>query len=225
MFFGAFPIVYQDHRGWNEGIGGLAFVGLAVGIMIGILYMFPENQRYQKIVDRHAETPESRLLTSMIGCIAIPIGIFWFAWTNAPDIHWIVSIIAQVPFGFGFVLVYISVQEYLVDAYTIYAASVLAANTMFRSAFGAIFPLFTNVRELRPLVFILIDRSLQYMYENLGDHWASSVPGFLAVACVPFPFLFYRYGERIRARCMYAKEASTAARQLQQVGGGVIEES
>jgi hypothetical protein len=157
MFFGAFPIVYQDHRGWNEGIGGSAFVGLAVGIFIGILYMFPENQRYQKIVDRHAETPESRLPTSMIGCIAISIGIFWFAWTNAPHIHWIVSIIVQAPFGFGFVLVYISVQEYLVDAYTIYAASVLAANTMFRSAFGAVFPLFTNVRELCPLVFILID--------------------------------------------------------------------
>jgi hypothetical protein len=63
------------------------------------------------------------------------------------------------------------------------------------------------------------------MYESLGDHWASSIPGFLAVACVPFPFLFYHYGERIRARCMYAKEASIAAHQLQQVGGGVIEES
>lgn len=62
-----------------------------------------------------------------------------------PFRHWLVSIAAQVPFGFGFVLIYISVQEYLVDAYTIYAASVLAANTIFRSAFGAIFPLFTNV--------------------------------------------------------------------------------
>ena len=153
MFFGAFPIVYQEHRGWDEGIGGLSFCGIAVGILLGIGYMFPENQRYQKIVDRREETPESRLPPSIVGSIAIPIGIIWFAWSNSPSVHWLVSVAAQVPFGFGFVLVYISVQEYLVDAYTIYAASVLAANTIFRSAFGAVFPLFTNVRKLAvPLV-------------------------------------------------------------------------
>ncbi|KAL8788643.1 MAG: hypothetical protein Q9213_001571 [Squamulea squamosa] len=147
MFFGAFPIVYQTHRGWSEGIGGLSFCGIALGILFGILYMFPENIRYQKIVDRHEETPETRLPPSIIGSIAIPISIFWFAWSNDPSVHWVVSLAAQVPFGFGFVLVYISVQEYLVDAYTVYAASVLAANTIFRSAFGAVFPLFTNVRN------------------------------------------------------------------------------
>jgi len=63
------------------------------------------------------------------------------------------------------------------------------------------------------------------MYENLGDHWASSIPGFLAVCCIPFPFLFYHYGERIRARCVYAREASNAARQLQQIGRSEVEEA
>ena len=212
MFFGAFPIVYQEHRGWNEGIGGLSFCGIAVGILLGILYMFPENQRYQKIVDRREEAPESRLPPSIVGSIAIPIGIIWFAWSNSPSIHWLVSIAAQVPFGFGFVLVYISVQEYLVDAYTIYAASVLAANTIFRSAFGAVFPLFTNVRKSDdPLVddvTWLTDESWKYMYRNLGDHWASSVPAFLALGCVPFPILFYHYGRRVRAKCQYAAIAA-----------------
>jgi hypothetical protein len=82
---------------------------------------------------------------SLVGCVAIPIGLFWFAWTNSPSYHWLISIAAQIPFGFGFVLVYISVQNYLVDAYTIYSASVLAANAMLRSVFGATFPLFTGV--------------------------------------------------------------------------------
>jgi hypothetical protein len=85
---------------------------------------------------------------SLVGCVAIPIGLFWFAWTNSPSVHWLVSIAAQTFFGFGFVLVYISIQNYLVDAYTIYAASVLAANTMLRSIFGAAFPLFTSVSYL-----------------------------------------------------------------------------
>ena len=46
------------------------------------------------------------------------------------------------------------------------------------------------------------------MYQNLGIHWASSIPAFLALACVPFPFLFYKYGEPIRMKCKYAAEAA-----------------
>jgi hypothetical protein len=46
------------------------------------------------------------------------------------------------------------------------------------------------------------------MYENLGVQWASSIPAFLALACVPFPFLFFRYGSQIRMKCKYAAEAA-----------------
>jgi hypothetical protein len=81
-------------------------------------------------------------------------------------------------------------MNYLIDAYTIYAASVLAANSVLRSLFGAAFPLFTV-----------------QMYNNLGIHWASSIPAFLALACTPFPFVFYKYGKKIRMKCKYAKEA------------------
>ena len=52
------------------------------------------------------------------------------------------------------------------------------------------------------------------MYKDLGIHWASSIPAFLAVACVPFPFLFYRYGEKIRAKCKYTSEASNVLQQI-----------
>lgn len=73
----------------------------------------------------------------------------------------------------------------------IYAASALAANSVLRSIFGAAFPLFTTA-----------------MYNNLGIHWASCVPAFLAVACLPFPFLFYKYGGAIRMKCKFAAEAA-----------------
>jgi len=54
------------------------------------------------------------------------------------------------------------------------------------------------------------------MYESLGIHWASSIPAFLSLACVPFPFLFYKYGAQIRARCVYSAKAEAAMRALQQ---------
>lgn len=52
------------------------------------------------------------------------------------------------------------------------------------------------------------------MYENLGIHWASSIPAFLALACVPFPFLFYKYGEAIRLKCKYAAVAAAVLEEI-----------
>ena len=38
MLFGAFPIVYQQNRGWSPGIGGLSFIGVAVGMAFAVCY-------------------------------------------------------------------------------------------------------------------------------------------------------------------------------------------
>jgi hypothetical protein len=73
----------------------------------------------------------------------------------------------------------------------VYAASVLAANSVLRSLFGTAFPLFTT-----------------RMYKSLGNQWASSIPVFLVLGCLPFPFLFHKYGQQIRSRCKYASEAA-----------------
>ncbi|KAM0723234.1 hypothetical protein Q7P37_001434 [Cladosporium fusiforme] len=201
MLFGAFPIVYQQNRGWSPGIGGLAFIGVAVGMMIAVAYSIWDNKRYAKISDENQgfAPPESRLPPTMLGGIAVPVGLFWFAWTNAPGVHWVVSILAGVPFGFGMVLIFLGMMNYLIDAYTIFAASVLAANSVLRSLFGAAFPLFTS-----------------QMYANLGIHWASTIPAFLALACVPMPFLFYKYGPRIRESCKFAAQSAAFMWKLQQ---------
>lgn len=200
MMFGAFPIVFQEGRGWSQGIGGLAFLGVAVGMIIGVIYTIPDNKRYIRVAAKSPggkAPPEARLSPGMLASLFLPVGLFWFAWTNYSSIHWIVPIMAGAPFGFGMVLVFLSIMNYLIDAYTIYAASVLAANSVLRSLFGAIFPLFTT-----------------QMYANLGIHWASSVPAFLALMCVPFPFLFYKYGAGIRKRCKYSAEATKAMENM-----------
>ncbi|KAG2427666.1 hypothetical protein HXX76_012315 [Chlamydomonas incerta] len=201
LLFAAFPIVYQRGYGWSPGVGGLSFVGVAVGMMCAIVYTIFDNRRYVRISREHhgMAPPESRLPPSIIGSLAIPAGLFMFAFTNDPSIPWIVSEIATVPFGFGMVLVFLSISNYLVDSYLIYAASVLAASAVLRSLFGAAFPLFAG-----------------QMYADLGIHWASAIPAFLALACVPFPILFYKYGARIRQRCKYSAEAIAFLEQRMQ---------
>lgn len=201
MLFDAFPIVFQEIRGWSQGIGSLPFLAVMIGMMIAVGINMYDNKRYVCIHKQHNgfAPPEARLPPTMWGGLAIPIGLFWFAWTNYPSIPWIVSVLAAAPFGFGMVLVFLGIMNYLIDAYTIYAASVLAANSIIRSCFGAVFPLFTT-----------------YMYQNLGIHWASCIPAFLAVVCVPFPFFFYRYGHAVRRKCKYAAEADDFIRSLAQ---------
>ncbi|GFF48458.1 MFS multidrug transporter, putative [Aspergillus udagawae] len=198
MFMSAMPIVYNEQRGWSEGIGGLAFMGIAVGIILGLAYaIYDNNRRYTKLLLSKSATAESRLPPAIVGAVALPVGMFAFAWTNYPRIHWSVSIILSAPFGFGCVLVILPIINYLIDAYTIYAASVLAAAAIFRSIVGAVFPLFTT-----------------QMYDSLGIHWASSLPAFLTLACMPFPFVMYRYGGALRMKCKYAFEAADMMRRM-----------
>ncbi|KAK7211024.1 hypothetical protein V2G26_018202 [Clonostachys chloroleuca] len=197
MFLGAFPIVYQEQRGWGEGIGGLSFIGMMVGMIIGLGYLVAFDVSYRKKGGN--QPPEARLPPALVGSVCIPIGMFSFAWTTFPSIHWSASITLSSLFGFGMVLEFVSLLNYIIDAYVIYAASALAATAMMRSFFGTAFPLFTSK-----------------MYHGLGVHWASSIPAFLTLVCMPFTFWLIRKGPEIRMKCKYAKEAAKILAELQE---------
>jgi uncharacterized iron-regulated membrane protein len=49
------------------------------------------------------------------------------------------------------------------------------------------------------------------MFERLGTQWALTLLAFLALAFMPVPFLFYFYGDRIRARSTFAPGHKAAA--------------
>ena len=119
MLFGAFPIVFQQQRGWSPGISGLAFLGVLVGFIIALAYtIFYENPRYNRRLQAEGGwlPAEQRLPPAIIGGILLPIGLFSFAWTAAPArIHWIAPIICSAPFGCGMVLVFLSCFNYLID--------------------------------------------------------------------------------------------------------------
>ena len=75
------------------------------------------------------------------------------------------------------------VQNYLLDSYLRYAASVTAALAVLRSLLGALLPL----------------GGLQ-MYNAMGLGWGNSLLGFISLALIPIPVLFYIHGERLRKR-------------------------
>ncbi|KAL4913144.1 major facilitator superfamily domain-containing protein [Aspergillus aurantiobrunneus] len=86
LCFGAFPIVFQSQRHWNQGVAGLAFLGVMAGMLGAILYSILDNKRYIRTQNHHAgyAPPEARLPPCLVGSIAVPNGLFWFAWTTFP---------------------------------------------------------------------------------------------------------------------------------------------
>ena len=170
-------------------VGVLKMVGLRIASRCPSARAWSSRirSRARRAGDPGGAAPEQRLPPSLVGSVLLPIGLFWFAWTNGPNVHWVVPIIASAPFGAGMIFVFLSSLNYLIDSYTVYAASVLAANSILRSLFGAAFPLFT-----------------EQMYAGCGYQWASMILFFMALACCGIPFLFWKYGAKIREKSKYA---------------------
>ena len=123
MFFSAIPIVFQGSRGWNQGTAGLPFVGVAIGVCLATLLAGVESKRYVRLCAAMAEKgatvePETRLSTAMAGSIVLPIGLFLFAWTTFPSVHWIAPVIGALLFSCGLILVFMSQMSYLIDTCT-----------------------------------------------------------------------------------------------------------
>jgi MFS family permease len=194
-FFAAFPYVFEGVYHFNLGEGGLSFLGIGIGCVLATTtYILLDRIMYQKRTralqatgDMTPLDPEHRLYAAMIGSFLLPLGLFWFAWTARADIHWIVPMIATIPFACGNLLVFCSAVLYLIDTYgPLMGASAMAANGLLRYTLGAVFPLFT----------------LQ-MYHKLGISWATSLLGFVTVALLPIPWVLWKFGPRIRAKSAY----------------------
>ncbi|OAA73402.1 Major facilitator superfamily domain, general substrate transporter [Cordyceps fumosorosea ARSEF 2679] len=200
MFTSITPL-FQRQYGFDGIHAGLAFLGLGVGSMLGVGYFSSASDRYMKKKAREAGEaaavdeelarrpsvsamkPEHRLPPLRIGAVLLPVGLFIYGWTAQYKVHWIVPIIGTAIMGVGNLIIFMALQLYLVDTFTIYAASALAANSVVRSLLGAVLPLAGGP-----------------MYAKLGLGWGNSLLAFIAVALIPVPWLFMRYGEFLRKK-------------------------
>ncbi|KAF7359520.1 Efflux pump FUBT [Mycena sanguinolenta] len=188
--FAAFPIVFQQHRHFTSAQGGLAFAGIGIGITLGLASTPLQNRVYWRAMEQSetgALRPKPRLHQAMVGGVLVPIGLFWFAFTASPSVHWIVPIIGSGFFGMGISQILQSLTSYLMDAYDLYFASAVASTIVLRSVCAAFLP-----------------QVVPAMFSRLGDETAMSVFGVLGLICTPIPFLFWRYGQWIRSKSSVA---------------------
>lgn len=76
-------IVFQRNRGFSPGEGGLAFLGIGLGILIGGALTPVQNALYRRAVAKSpggVARPEFRLMLACVAAVLLPVGMFWFAW-------------------------------------------------------------------------------------------------------------------------------------------------
>ena len=181
LLFTTFPSVFQDVYGFSPGTAGLAYLGLGIGMVLGLVLFSVLSDKMLKQKSGAARPEDRLILMKWLGPIT-PLGLFIYGWTAKYAVHWIVPIIGTFVVGFGSLFVVIPGQIYLVDAFGAQAAaSAMAANLLIRSPFGA-----------------FLDLTASPLYESLGLGWGNSVLGFICLLFTPVPWLFYTYGERMR---------------------------
>jgi hypothetical protein len=76
----AYPIVFQEIHGMNEGVGGLPFIGLIVGEFAGGLYILWGQKEYVRklVANGGVPVPEWRLWPAVVGGVFFTIGLFWY---------------------------------------------------------------------------------------------------------------------------------------------------
>lgn len=178
--------MFTSQYGFSTGLSGLAYLGIGIGFICGLVFIGLTNDRM--LVRSTAKNngvfePEMRLPLMIIFACILPITFFWYGWTAEKHVHWIVPIIGMFPFGVGMMGVYMPIQTYIIDCYPRYAASANACLTATRSLVGALLPLAGPA-----------------MFEDLGLGWGNSLLGFVALAFVPIPIVFIKYGKAIREK-------------------------
>ena len=199
LLFTTITEVYEGQYHFSQGTVGLTYLGIGVGSVLGVITFGIASDKILKAKSKTGEMKAEYRLPPMIpGSFLVPIGcgfisqlrqmsltdvpiVFVYGWTADKHVFWLVPILGTGVVGLGLLATFMPIQTYLVDAFTIYAASALAANTVLRSLVGAVLPL-----------------AGQKMYATLGLGWGNSLLAFIALAMCPIPVIFYRYGEKIR---------------------------
>ncbi|KAH7211491.1 major facilitator superfamily domain-containing protein [Fusarium oxysporum] len=188
----SFSIEYQEVRQWGPVVGTLPFIALLIGILCAAAVNIYNNKYYRRklMENGYRAVPEARLPPMMLGGIVFTAGQFLFAWTSSPSVNYWPSIIGIALTGLGFTTIFQAALGYLIDTFTRYSASAVAANTFMRSMFSGAFPLF-----------------IIPMYHKLGVDWGTTVFGCIAAALIPVPYLFFVWGKRIRGKGKWSKDS------------------
>lgn len=188
LTFSSIPLVFGTNHHFNVQQNGAVFASMCIGaILASALSIYQE--KVARCFGKISPSPEGRLYFTCFESVLLPIGLFWFGWTQFPQTHWIIPTIAIGCATMGIFSIYLSVFNYLADTYHRYASSALAAQSFCRNMLGGVFPLVGDA-----------------MFNKMTYQGASSFLGGVGFLLTIVPWVLVFYGPRIRARSRFARE-------------------
>ncbi|KAK4251846.1 polyamine transporter 1 [Corynascus novoguineensis] len=204
LFTESLPDVYlsMSEAGFTRTTSSLAFLALLPGVGLSFLPRLWDQRVVRKGLQRSEDIqPEDKNIGFAVAAPALAIGLIWFSWTVPPAItsaHWMVPTAALVPVGFAVNEMAYTLSGYLTDAYQLYAASA-----------------FCGLAFVRALVSGLMPLVAQQMYPGLGANVAGTIVACFALVFCLAPWIFFRYGKRLRERSPFAKHSLESHRRSQ----------
>ncbi|KAH8588699.1 major facilitator superfamily domain-containing protein [Bisporella sp. PMI_857] len=204
LTFGSIPLVFSTSHRFSIQDSGAVFAAMSVGACLStilsiyqdhllasyVAYSAKEPEKQSRLIKSlDLSSPEARLYFTCVEAALLPIGLFWFGWTQFSSIPWIVPAMSVACATMGIYSVYLATFNYLADTYHRYASSALAAQSFCRNVLGGIFPLVTRA-----------------MFVNLTFQGAASLLGGIAALLTVVPWVLVFYGPTIRARSKFASE-------------------
>jgi hypothetical protein len=207
MFTQSIVQVYDGLYGWDYFNTGMIQSAVVIGELIGLVCTVFQDEVYFRSgrwnkINPGTPIPEARLYITIPGSfLGLTGGLFFYAWTSYPHLHWMLPTIGLGLVGFGMMTVVTAITGYLLDCYAKYAASAMACCALLENTFAAFLPLSTLA-----------------MYTNLGFNWASTLLGFLALLLSMIPLVMMAYGPAIRKRSTFMLQAAYEGPKVE-VGG------
>ncbi|KAG2123908.1 MFS polyamine transporter [Suillus cothurnatus] len=192
LFLTTMPSIFQGIYQQPVGIAGLHYIALGIGLSAASqLNARTMDKIYIYLTNKYGGVakPEFRLPAMVPGSLLLPIGCLIVGWTSQAHTYWIAPDIGIALVGAGIILNFQCIQTYIVDCFTLHAASALAAVSFLRSLAGFGFPLFAPA-----------------MYKALGFGKGDTILAVVAIVLgCPAPWMLWYYGERIRNSSRHAQ--------------------
>lgn len=191
--FENFPLVYPPYYGFNLGQIGVVFLCILISCLAVVLTFWSYIRYYlnPRIMKKGLGPQEERLIPAIPMSFGLPIGLFLFAWTARPSIHWIVPTIGIAIYTGSIFVVMQCLFIYIPLSYQSYAAGLFAANDFFRSALACGSIIFAH-----PL------------YNNLGVAKGTSLLRGLSIIGIAGVISLYIFGAKLRSMSKFAVYAA-----------------
>ncbi|KXT04370.1 hypothetical protein AC578_3613 [Pseudocercospora eumusae] len=121
-----FQLLFFEQMCLNLCLLSAILLGIFVGMLAGVSCDPLWRKNYIRLVENNngVSEPEFRLPPTILGALIVPVSLF-------------VPIVFSIFFGLGNIFCFSGIFTFLVEAYPLYAASALAANSFARSSFAA----------------------------------------------------------------------------------------